>query len=119
MKVEILLKSSVHAVNFTVCFPQPAVIHPHYGLINRQAAFVSTCATYHFGGRVEHLHLLQDGGPIVSNGHVAFLVLDLKQTTNRPPLRNSCMREELSKARLKPKSVYSPSCPCLWAPGLF
>lgn len=34
--------------------------------------------TYHFGCRVEHLHLLQDGGPIVGNGHVTFLILDLK-----------------------------------------
>lgn len=35
---------------------------------------------YHFGCRVEHLHLFQDGGAIVGDGHVTFLILDLKQT---------------------------------------
>lgn len=42
---------------------------------------VTAGATYHFGCRVEHLHLLQDGGPVVGNGHVTFLILDLEQTT--------------------------------------
>lgn len=34
--------------------------------------------THHFGCRVEHLHLLQDGGAVAGNNNVTFLILDLK-----------------------------------------
>lgn len=36
--------------------------------------------THHFGCRVEHLHLLQDGGAVAGNDNVTFLILDLKNT---------------------------------------
>lgn len=47
---------------------------------NNQHNHAASVGTYHFGCRVEHLHLLQDGGAVVGNGHVTFLILDLKQT---------------------------------------
>lgn len=36
------------------------------------------CGMYHFGSRMKNLHLFQDGGSIICNGHVTFLILDLK-----------------------------------------
>jgi len=38
----------------------------------------SCSVTYHLGGRVDDLHLLQDSGSIVGDEHLAFWVLDLR-----------------------------------------
>ena len=35
--------------------------------------------TYHLGCRVEDLHLFQDGGPVVGDGHVTLPILDLQK----------------------------------------
>lgn len=33
---------------------------------------------YHFGCRVEHLHLLQDGGTVAGDDNVTLFILNLK-----------------------------------------
>lgn len=68
--------------------------------------FVPCGGTYHFGGGVKNLHLLQDGGAIVGDGDITFLILDLKQTTqNSFCLETRCMSEDLSEVKSEVKCV--------------
>lgn len=47
---------------------------------------------YHFRCRVEHLHLLQDGGAVAGDDDVTFLILDLRdKKEKRQPALGMCV----------------------------
>lgn len=54
---------------------------PHYKCLlsfPSSPAGTGTAASHHFGGGMKDLHLIQDGGSVVSDGDVTFPILDLQ-----------------------------------------